>query len=203
MGALLTMPFDRLASRSLTIVHEGCRRHVYPDSKGLLTVGIGCYLARGGVPGLFASLGIDFSAVRSGAVDMTDAQVQAVFDHDLDVAIGNARIQCPTFDAIPSPAQLCLVDMAFQMGGAGLGKFPKMLGAIKLGDWATAAAEMIDSDWHTETKGRCEADAALMRSCSLLDAEATAALLARAQECQIDLVAELDLLRPTGLDRDG
>lgn len=166
---------DRHAAQTLATLHEGRRSHVYADSLGKLTVGIGCYLDRGGVPALFASLGIDFAAVRSGAADLTDQQIDDVFSHDLDAAIANARVDCPGVDDLPGPACLVLVDLAFQMGGRGLAAFHRMLAAIGRGDWDTAANELLDSDEARQTPVRAKSDAAILRSCasiaSVSDAE--------------------------------
>jgi GH24 family phage-related lysozyme (muramidase) len=192
--------FDRAASEALEVLHEGRRRRVYPDSKGLPTWGVGCYLLRGGVPALFARLGIDFEGILSGRIEGTDEQIDAVFSCDLDGAIADARTACPVFDDLPGPAQLVLVDLAFQCGAAGLCGFRKMLAAVARRDWDAAAVEVLDSQEARETPTRAKGNAALMRTCERVEADELAALLARVT--QADLAAELDLVHPTGRDRD-
>ena len=46
---------------------------------------------------------------------------------------------CPNFDRYPAPAQRAHVDMAYNLGIVGLGKFRKLLVACERGDFATAA----------------------------------------------------------------
>ena len=50
--------------------------------------------------------------------------------------------------------QFVLVDMAFNMGLAGLKGFKKMLSAVEKGDYQTAAQEMLDSKWAGQVKRR-------------------------------------------------
>ena len=196
-------PAERASAEQLEIVHEGRRARVYPDSRGFLTAGIGCYLDRGGVRELFAELGIDYDAVRSGRVAMTDQQIDAVFQHDLDaIGIAGAARDCPTFESLPTPAKLVLVDLAFQCGAGGLAEYHRMLAAIAERNWERAAVELLDSKEAVQTPMRAKGNAALMRSCAKVGTDELAALLARAQGSQVDLVAELDLLRPTLEDRD-
>ena len=48
---------------------------------------------------------------------------------------------CPGFDGFPLPARRALVDMAYNLGIGGLGKFPHLLTACNAGDWAEAARQ--------------------------------------------------------------
>ena len=46
------------------------------------------------------------------------------------------------YDALPDGVKMALLDMAYNLGPAGLLKgYPKMLSAVETGDWAQAAAE--------------------------------------------------------------
>lgn len=161
------MTFNRAASERLTVLHEGRCARAYKDSLGKVTVGIGCYMDRGGVPELFARLGIDFAAVRSGAVALTDAQIDAIFARDLDGAIGDARADCPMFDDLPAPAQLVLVDQAFQLGRGGLARFTGELASLARADWDGAARELLDSEAARQTPTRARGNAALLHRCAL------------------------------------
>jgi GH24 family phage-related lysozyme (muramidase) len=51
---------------------------------------------------------------------------------------GIARL-CPQFATFPLSARRALVDMAYNLGCAGLGMFPHMLAACNAGDWEMAA----------------------------------------------------------------
>jgi hypothetical protein len=52
--------------------------------------------------------------------------------------------------------------MVFQMGGAGVSRFPKFLAALQRGAFTEAAGEMRDSAWHNQTPARCERLAKMM-----------------------------------------
>lgn len=64
-----------------------------------------------------------------------------------------ARAERAVNDAFPwgwkldDARQFVLVDMAFNMGLAGLKGFKKMLSAVEQGDYPTAAREMLNSKW--------------------------------------------------------
>ncbi|HEY7392294.1 MAG TPA: hypothetical protein VH640_27495, partial [Bryobacteraceae bacterium] len=47
----------------------------------------------------------------------------------------------PQWSTFPEPAQEALFDMAFNLGIAGLHKFPKLLAGVNSQNWEIAAAE--------------------------------------------------------------
>jgi lysozyme len=54
-----------------------------------------------------------------------------------------------------------LTSVAYQMGQAGLGGFPKMLAAVRAGDWQRAHDEALNSEWarwQTPVRGLREAN---------------------------------------------
>lgn len=57
-----------------------------------------------------------------------------------------------------------LVEMAFQMGVAGLLEFTNTLAACERGNYAQAAAGMRASKWYTQTPKRCEKLAMIMQT---------------------------------------
>lgn len=62
------------------------------------------------------------------------------------------------------PRQDILTSMGYQMGVEGLTGFHHMLSAIVDEDWDEAAAQMMDSNWATETPERASRHAAVMRN---------------------------------------
>lgn len=59
--------------------------------------------------------------------------------------------------------KIVLIDMAFNLGVAGLMKFKKMLAAVDRQDWETAANEMLDSKWAKQVGTRAVKLATMMR----------------------------------------
>ena len=56
-----------------------------------------------------------------------------------------------------------IIDMAYNMGFAGLNTFRKMIRAIRNCDWDKAADEMLDSKWAKQVGGRAKELAKIMR----------------------------------------
>jgi GH24 family phage-related lysozyme (muramidase) len=84
----------------------------------------------------------------------TEEQGWAAFYNDYSIACGEAAHIAGTscWAALNEQRRAVLADMAFQMGGDGLGAFHHMLAAVKAGQWQEAAAHMLDSDYARELK---------------------------------------------------
>lgn len=78
------------------------------------------------------------------------AEAEFLLFNDVDRAKVIARRTVQTFDFLDEVRQDVLVQMAFQMGEAGLRGFRRMLDALQVADFATAAKEMRDSKWWRE-----------------------------------------------------
>lgn len=124
--------------------HEGKRTKPYKCSAGKLTVGIGHNLEDS---------------------DLPEFIIQGLLAHDIERSIKICEILFPNWRAIPEDKQLVLVNMAFQLGGRGLGKFVKMILAVNMRIWGEAADQMLDSKWFKhDTPGRAKELADIMRS---------------------------------------
>jgi len=116
--------------------HEGVRRRLYDDAtsrdlgqgdtiQGHPTIGIG-----------FALDVIDFPAdiARLWLTRIVAQRVSAL------------RSSFDWFDHLDGVRQEVIVDMSYQLGIAGFGKFHKMIAAIEERNWQEAKAQMLDSD---------------------------------------------------------
>lgn len=72
--------------------------HVYLDSEGIPTVGIGFNLNRGDAAAQLAGVGADYNAVRAGRTDLTRLQITRLFKQDVARAIVDARALVPGLD---------------------------------------------------------------------------------------------------------
>lgn len=118
--------------RSMLRFEEGVRHEAYPDPKTggePVTIGIG-----------HASPGLTLDLV------WTDEQIEAAFEADIAEATGFCEHHFPWFRNMNDPRQAVLISMVFQMGGRVLG-FHDALAAMRDEHWATAAMEMLDSQW--------------------------------------------------------
>ena len=144
---------------------EGCVSYLYRCTGGEVTIGIGHALADAAAaaqlawviaerPALPGEVQADYAKVAAAPKGMLAAKyaplTQCRLDQDTinqladaDIAYFESRLAArfPGWNTFPEPAQQALFDMAFNLGTAGLSKFPKMLAAVNAGDWETAAAE--------------------------------------------------------------
>lgn len=111
--------------------HEGFRQFPYIDSVGVSTIGYGCALTTGW-PEPFAAA-------------VCNLQIQA------------AELECqgiPGYLEADPARKSVLIEMMFNLGKSRLFGFHYFLRAFKEGDYAHAAAEMLDSKWAIQVKGR-------------------------------------------------
>jgi GH24 family phage-related lysozyme (muramidase) len=110
---------------------EGRVRHVYPDSRGLLTIGIGC-LVDPKIPG----------------AGLCDSAIDAQFAHDsLEARTLAARF--PHYSELSDVRKAVLVSMCFQMGSGPL-HWPDFMAALEAKNYTAAAGAGRDSDWWRE-----------------------------------------------------
>ena len=131
---------------------EGNVNTVYKDSLGFATIGYG-HLIIDGDP---YEEGQEYSKI------ILDQQ----FDEDFDNALSGAEKILGTGD-INFKAKCVIIEMVFQLGIGGVSKFKKTLKAISEEDWDTAADEMLDSRWATQTPKRATELSSIIRSCKL------------------------------------
>lgn len=121
--------------------HEGLRLQPYIDSVGIQTIGYGHNLHK----------------------PITLAAAEQIFKDDLADAKNDCLHAFPWFAELTEPRQWVLIDMCFNLGLPRLKKFVKFLRAAELGDYDTAADEMLASLWSRQVKSRALELANLMR----------------------------------------
>lgn len=131
--------------------HEGTCRVPYRDSRGYPTCGIGHKLA-------------DNKDIPLAQFPVaTDGQISTWFVRD----VGQATQDCEclfgsAWATMGDARRAAFLDMCFQIGGAGLSRFPKMLAAVMAGNWKVAADEASASRWDEQTPHRAAHDEALI-----------------------------------------
>ena len=117
--------------------HEGYRDKVYLDSEGHLTCGWGHCLRLGTKVPIEAS--------------------EAFFKADLAMAVSDyIRLPKKLTDNLNVSRKRVIVEMIFNIGLPKLLGFKKMLAATEAQDWKEAAAQMRDSRWAVQVKGRAQ-----------------------------------------------
>lgn len=153
MSAVFVMDDSaRSILRARLMLHEGISLVAYYDSEGYATQGVGHLLS----PVRHAPL--------AGFPDITTEQAMIWLDADIGMAEDHVASVFGWFATLDGIRQGVLVEMAFQLGLAGLLGFTRMLSDCRFGNFVGAAAEMLNSTWHTQTPARCEALAEIMRT---------------------------------------
>ena len=113
---------------------EGDSPTCYQDHLGNWTIGVGRLIGPGGglSPAEIAYL------LNNDIIDRRDA---------LDAAL-------PYFKDLPPARQGVLLNMAFNLGTAGLLQFKDTLKAVQEGRWTDAAVAMLDSTWARQVPKR-------------------------------------------------
>lgn len=131
---------------------EGLRLQVYDDAtgnslkpgdtiKGHPTIGIGRALDVNGI---------------------TTEEARYLLENDVGRAEAELDRNIPWWRELSENRRHVLVSLVFNMGWPKLSGFVKFLAALKRNDWAGAAAEMKDSRWYSQVKGRGERLAKMM-----------------------------------------
>lgn len=128
--------------------HEGFRDHIYKDSLGKATIGYGF---------LVAALSPDELKFNGGKVEPMSREVAEKI-LNLKVSKLKKRVfQClPWLQSKPQNVQDTLIEMAYQLGLAGLLGFRHTLGCIEAGDYAQAARNLKASLLYRQTPKRVE-----------------------------------------------
>ena len=106
--------------------HEGMRLKPYTDTVGKLTLGIGRNLEDKGI---------------------TEQEALFMLNNDVDYFYSQLNKNLTWFKSLDHARQNVLVNMAFNLGIAGLLSFKKMLNHCDDGRYDDAAVEMLNSKW--------------------------------------------------------
>ncbi|NKB35376.1 MAG: hypothetical protein GKR91_19935 [Pseudomonadales bacterium] len=154
--------------RELIKEGEGCVSHMYLDTVGKVTVGVGNMLKK---PSSAASLPFIVEASGEKAPEeaieeefeqvssqesarpakyykqftqlvLSDYEINQLLDMRLDKFEIKLKSDFPKYDDYPEDARLALIDMAYDLGNKGLvKKFPTFTNAARKADWLTCANE--------------------------------------------------------------
>ena len=126
--------------------HEGFRNIVYKDSLGFATIGYGHLVTT--------------EDNYEEGIEYSQEQLEAVFESDFESACNSADVVAQAnninLDDHPQPVKEVLIEMVFQLGVGGVGKFKKFLANLSTKTYHLAADEMLDSRWAKQTPMRAE-----------------------------------------------
>jgi lysozyme len=117
---------------------EGEVLHAYDDHLGFATIGVGRLIDK-----------------RKGGGISPDESAY-LLNNDIASRDQILRSKYPWFAQMNEPRQAALINMAFQLGLAGLAGFPKMLAALRDERYAEAETHALDSLWAKQTPARAK-----------------------------------------------
>lgn len=145
------------------VVDEGERLRVYRDTVGKRTIGVGRNLDDVGIsPDERAQLGITVASCIARGI--TRAQSRRLLVNDINRAERALDRRLPWWRSLDPVRQRVLLNMAFNLGIAGLLKFRNTLAAIERHDYAAAARGMEQSLWHEQVGARAKRLEKMMRT---------------------------------------
>ena len=134
-------------------LEEGFRPKPYLCSEGYITIGYGTKLHK--EKGLSPS---DFTiaVTKESAFSLLEDELARLRSA---IAVSSKE---SVYNSLNKERKAIILSMGYQLGINGLFRFKKMWAAIEEGDFTKAHAEMLDSRWAIQTKGRAERHAYVM-----------------------------------------
>jgi len=143
---------------SMVAFDEGSKTTVYKDTEGYWTVGVGHLLSK--KPSMDNAIAIlDSQVKRSTKGSLTTAEVQTLFQQDLDKVLASVKVNeilYPIYLSLDSVRRLGLLNMVFQMGADGVASFKNSLTLIRNKSYTQAGINLRKSKWYSQTPNRAE-----------------------------------------------
>lgn len=125
------------------IKHEGYKDEIYLCSEGIPTFGIGHAIDES-----------DIEYTWPVGTPVEKERIDNAFETDCKEAIEDVESLFGDLSSYPDQCNRVLVNMAFNLGRTRLGKFKKMIQAVKEGNYDEAANQMVDSRWYNQVGNR-------------------------------------------------
>lgn len=129
---------DRERTSALITLHERERQFAYDDKTGKPV-----RLASGGK----VTIGIGRNIDSAGGKGLSADEVAYLLANDLLECHGWLASYHPWFNGLSDVRKAVLVDMRFNLGPNRFTEFVKTLGLVRVGRYADAAAQMLQSKW--------------------------------------------------------
>lgn len=125
---------------------EGRKKAAYQDHLGFWTIGVGRLI----------------DAKKNGG--LRDDEIDYLLRNDINDRIDALTRALPWFQNLDDARKGVLLNMAFQLGTAGLLAFKNTLEKVRTGDYAEAANMMLLSKWADQTPERAQRLAVQMQN---------------------------------------
>ena len=118
---------------------EGTRATAYQDHLGFLTIGVGRLIDS-----------------RKPGAGLRPDEIDYLLRNDINDRVLALTKALPWFVKLDEARRGVLINMAFQLGTAGLLGFKSTLALIAAGKYAEASEQMLKSKWATQTPARAK-----------------------------------------------
>lgn len=126
---------------------EGVEATVYQDHLGFWTIGVGRLVDK-----------------RKSGAGLRPDEIDYLLSNDIKDRVAALTKALPWFSKLDDARQGVLLNMAFQMGTAGLLGFKNTLTLVAAGRYEEAAQRMLQSKWATQTPARAKRLAEQMKT---------------------------------------
>lgn len=126
---------------------EGIKATAYQDHLGYWTIGVGRLIDS-----------------RKPGAGLRPDEIDYLLRNDIADRVQALKKALPWFDRLDEARRGVLINMAFQLGTAGLLGFKSTLALIVAGKYAEAAEQMLNSKWATQTPARAKRLAEQMKT---------------------------------------
>ena len=131
--------------KEMLVRHEGVMCTLYQCSEGRWTIGVGRNLQDRGV---------------------TEEEAMYLLDNDIKRVMSQLDEYWTVWRSFPEKAQLCCVDMSFQMGIKGFMGFRRTRALMEMGMWLEASEELLDSKYAIQTPNRANYNSRQLALCT-------------------------------------
>ena len=145
-----------MTTRQYITIHEGREYMPYKCPAGRWTIGVGHNYQDNPLPH-----DIDLYLRQNGKI--LDEHIDRLLAIDIIRAVSDCKKIFSNWDALSPDRKMALTDMCFQLGGAGLRKFKKMILCIEHEAWDDAARQILNSLYATQTPQRARENAELIK----------------------------------------
>lgn len=144
---------------------EGVRLSPYRCTAGFLTIGVGRNLDTNKL----TAEELAFVGHNCRTKPITKEQSDYLLKNDIEKVCADLMKFLPWWAYLGDVRKRVLVNMAFNLGIAGLLKFENTLALIRSGSYAQAAAEMVKSKWAKQVGKRADRLANMMKTGEVAD----------------------------------
>jgi lysozyme len=131
--------------KDMLIRHEGVVCTLYQCSQSRWTIGAGRNLQDRGI---------------------TEEEAMYLLDNDIKRVMSQLDEYWTVWRSFPEKAQLCCVDMTFQMGIKGFMGFRRTRALMEMGMWLEASEELLDSKYAIQTPNRANYNSRQLALCT-------------------------------------